>query len=309
MSATVHSILPERLTVTVDSVLAGTGVAHVAHGDGGPVVRAAERAVADPGAAALIGPFRSADVSEAVEVTAATGLPVLAPVATWVGVTRDDEPGCDDAADHRGTVLRLVARDTVVAERIAADVRTARRRALVVAGDHEYGVQLDGQLRLAGLPRAGEERDADLVVLCGLAGEPEIARAASTSLPIVAFDGVQRAALWSRDGSPAHASSPHDDSPRHASSSPRDVLVALPFAPLDGIAAVDLFLGVERARRAAELVVAALDGAPRDRATVLASLRAAGRFDEHGDPIDPPVWLWRAGPDWELRPERPLTAR
>ena len=37
---------------------------------------------------------------------------------------------------------------------------------------------------------------------------------------------------------------------------------------------------------------------------VLAALRA--RFDEHGDPLDPPVWLWRAGPDWQLRPDRPI---
>jgi hypothetical protein len=283
--STVHSILPERLTAAIDSVLAGAGLAHVAHGDGHPV-RAAERAVEDPRAAALIGPFRSADVAEALEVTAPAGLPLLAPVATWVGVTRDDEPGCDDAADHRGTVLRLVARDMVVAERIAADVRAAGRRALVVAGEHDYGVQLDGQLRMAGLPRAEDEADAGLVVLCGLAGEDEIARAAATSLPIVAFDGVQRAAL-----------------------DPGRVLVALPFAPRERVAAVDLFLGVERARRAAELVVAALRDAAPDRATVLASLRAAGRFDEHGDPVDPPVWLWRAGPHWELRPERPLTGR
>jgi hypothetical protein len=35
-------------------------------------------------------------------------------------------------------------------------------------------------------------------------------------------------------------------------------------------------------------------------------MRALGRFDEHGDPIDPPVWLWRAGPGWALAPERAL---
>jgi hypothetical protein len=50
-------------------------------------------------------------------------------------VTRDDEPGCEDAVRHRGTVLRLVARDTVVAARIAAGVHAAGQRALVVAGD------------------------------------------------------------------------------------------------------------------------------------------------------------------------------
>jgi hypothetical protein len=110
-------------------------------------------------------------------------------VATWAGVTRDDEPGCeDDPARHDGTVLRMIARDTVVAERIAAYVRDQDLRALVIAGEHEYAIQLDGQLRLAGLPRAA---DVDVVVLCGLAGEPEIAAAREPGLPIIAFDGVQ----------------------------------------------------------------------------------------------------------------------
>jgi hypothetical protein len=31
-----------------------------------------------------------------------------------------------------------------------------------------------------------------------------------------------------------------------------------------------------------------------------------GPFDEHGDLIDPPVRLWRAGADWALTPDRPL---
>jgi hypothetical protein len=26
----------------------------------------------------------------------------------------------------------------------------------------------------------------------------------------------------------------------------------------------------------------------------------------HGDPVDPPVWLWRADAGWRLTPERPL---
>jgi hypothetical protein len=39
---------------------------------------------------------------------------------------------------------------------------------------------------------------------------------------------------------------------------------------------------------------------------MLAAMRAAGPFDEHGDPIDPPVWLWRADAEWRLTPDRAL---
>jgi hypothetical protein len=124
----VHSILPPLLTGAVDEVLRG--------------------------ARAVIRPFRSRDVAEALEVTAEAGVPLLAPVTTWVGVTRDDEPGCDDHADHRRTALRLVTRDTVVAQRIAA--RLGDRPARVIAG------------------------------------EPEIQRARDLApLPIIAFDGIQ----------------------------------------------------------------------------------------------------------------------
>src|SRR3954470_22344772 len=160
----VHSTLPGALTEAVAGVLEPAGVAHVAHGDSDPV-RAASIAAADGDAMALIGPFRSADVADAVEATAPVGLPLVAPVATWVGVTRDDEPGCDDAARNRGTVLRIVARDSVVAQRIAADIAASGQRALVVAGEHDYGRQLDGQLRVHGLPRTDEPERAQVVVL------------------------------------------------------------------------------------------------------------------------------------------------
>jgi ABC-type branched-subunit amino acid transport system substrate-binding protein len=172
----IHSILPPALADVVESVLRDAGLTHVAHGDRDPVA-AAEAVVADPEARAAIGPFRSRAVAEVVEVTAPAGLPLLAPVATWAGVTRSDEPGCeDDPARHLGTVLRLVARDTVVAQRIATRVRDAGRRALVVAGDHGYGAQLDGQLALAGLPRAGSagvSRTTDLDELRRLGGFDE----------------------------------------------------------------------------------------------------------------------------------------
>src|SRR5690242_2374634 len=172
----VHSSLPARLEAEVDAVLATAGIVHVAHGPERNVEAGVE-AAEDGNALALIGPFRSRDVAETVEATAPAGLPLIAPMATWAGVTRADEPGCEDPADHRGTVFRLLARDTEVAVRIARDVERAGRRALVVAGDHEYGVQLDDQLRLAHRARAEGAEDADLVVLCGLAGEAEIQRA------------------------------------------------------------------------------------------------------------------------------------
>ena len=71
---TVHSILPPSLTKAVDDVLSSAGIEHVAHGDNEPV-DAATIAAADPKAQAVIGPFRSRDVAEAVEATAAIGLP------------------------------------------------------------------------------------------------------------------------------------------------------------------------------------------------------------------------------------------
>jgi hypothetical protein len=276
----VHSALPDRLEAAAGEALDAAGIGHVAHGDGDPVA-AAEDAAADDDARALIGPFRSRAVAEAVEATAPAGLPLIAPVATWAGVTRDDEPGCeDDPARHSGTVLRMVARDTEVAFRIAAHVRAEGKRALVIAGEHEYGVQLAGQLRLAGLPRADDH--ADLVVLCGLTGEPEIERARQTALPLIAFDGVEGSDL----GGP--------------------IQMALPFAPRDDLPFDHMLYGAEQARRAARLIVDALRGGATDRASLLRALRAAGPFDEHGDPIDPPVWLWRGERDWVLRPQRAI---
>src|SRR3954463_11553501 len=220
----VHIVLPDGLTRAVAEVLAAAGVEHVAHRDADPVQAAAD-AAGDDGAIALIGPYRSAEVAEAVEASAPARLPLIAPVATWAGVTRDDEPGCDDAARHRGTVLRMFARDTVVAQRMAEALRAAGRRGGFGAAEHDAGRQLDGQLRMAGLPRGD---DGDVVVLAGLAGHPEIERAAALApLPVIAFDGVQGADLGAG----------------------REVHVALPFAPGNDRS------GVEEAGRAARLVV------------------------------------------------------
>ena len=275
--ARVHSVLPERLSDAVDEVLRAAGVEHVAHEH---PVRGAEAAASDAVAIALVGPQLSDDVAHAAEITTPAGLPLLAPVATWVGITHDDEPGSDDPARNDGTVFRLVARDAVVAQRIAAEARASGSRALVIAGEHDYGRQLDGQLRLAGLPRATGTSDATMVVLCGLAGEPEVERAATTDLPLVAFDGVQGTDLGDRE-----------------------VFLAMPFAPVEGVSFEDTLLGVPNARRAAELIV---ESGASTRAELLAWLRARDDFDEHGDPVDPPVSLWRAGPDWALAPHRPL---
>jgi hypothetical protein len=266
-------VLPAPLERAADEVLRGAGVEHVAHGDT-DAVRAAELAAGDVDAVALIGPFRSRAVAEAIEATAPAGLLLLAPVATWAGVTRDDEPGCeDDPADHRGTVLRMVARDTEVAFRLAAHLRGRGEQALLVAGRGEYGAQIEGQLRLAELP-CGD--DPDVVVAAGVPEEPGMDAVKETGpLPLIAFDGIQGLDVGVRD-----------------------VWVALPFAQ-------DPTHGIEAAR-AARLVVDALGSGATTRPEVIAACRAAGPFDEHGDPIDPPVSLWRAAADWRLTPDRPI---
>jgi hypothetical protein len=75
-------------------------------------LEAAEAAAGDPRSIALIGPYRSAEVAEAVEATGPVRLPLLAPAATWAGVTREDEPGCDDPAQHHGTARRGARRSS-----------------------------------------------------------------------------------------------------------------------------------------------------------------------------------------------------
>lgn len=279
---TVHSILPQALAIVAERELAAAGVRHVRHGLDRPA-DAALVAASDPDATALIGPFRSRDVAEAIEVTAPARLPLIAPLATWAGVTRDDEPGCDDAVRHDGTVFRLVARDTEVTRRLAVGLRRSGHRALLVAGAHDYGLQLAAQLQLAGLPVTDHVEEADLVVLAGLADEPEIAAAAATApRPLIAFDGVQGADLGERD-----------------------LRLALPFEPVDGVSTEDLFAGIYHAREAAQLVAEA-ERQGRDRAGALAWLRASGAFDAHGDPVRAPVWLWRAQPSGVLQPDAPL---
>jgi hypothetical protein len=189
----VHTILPPPLTDAVDAVLRSAGEPHVAHGDGDPVGAAV--AAVEAGARAIIGPFRSADVNEALAATA--GVPLLAPVATWAGITRDDEPGCDDAPDHRGTVLRMVARDTVVAQRIAERLRG--RRALVIAGDHEYGLQLDG---IQGESFPGQDVEIALVYAPGPLGVAESRRAAELVLASRDLEEMRRLGGFDEHGDP-----------------------------------------------------------------------------------------------------------
>ncbi len=124
----------------------------------------------------------------------------------------------------------------------------------MIAGDHDYGLQLDSQLRMAGLARAETPGEADVIVLAGLVGEPENDRARELApLPIVAFDGIQGETYPNQD-----------------------VTIALVYAPR-----------ADRCRRgrgaAAEIVATATD---------LDAIRAIG-FDEHGDPLDPPVYFNR----------------
>jgi hypothetical protein len=252
----VHSILPPELTRAVDEVLGVAGVLHVAHGDADPV-GAASSAAADQRCRVVIGPCRSRAVAEAVEATAPAGLVMIAPIATWVGVTHDDEPGCDDPARHLGTIFRLVARDSVVAQRIADRVREAHQRAMVIAGTHEYGAQLDAQLARCRLPRAHSPDDADVIVLAGLPGHEEIDRArALAPMPIIAFDGIQPERFPDQQ-----------------------VVLCDVYAPSEGQ------LGVPECRRGAELAVAAL---ARGGDTIQ-QLRELGPFDDHGDLLDPVV--------------------
>jgi hypothetical protein len=104
-------------------------------------------------------------------------------------------------------------------------------------------------------------------VLCGLAGHPEVARAAELGLPVVAFDGVQ-------GGAPVP-----------------DCSLMFPFTPDDDMG------GTTAAARAATLISEAAAGgarcSPRSgsraRSTSTATLST----------------LYRAGADWALTPDRP----
>jgi hypothetical protein len=191
----VRSVLPEGLTQAVGEVLSRAGTRHVAHGDGDPV-RAAEVVARDDDAIVLIGPFRSADVAEAVEATAPVGLPLIAPVATAAGATRTTSRG---AMTRRAIAARHCGWTRATPSSRSGSRRTSQRgddAPLLSRGEHEYGPQVDDQLRIGALPRTADPGEADVVVLAGLAWEPEVERPAVLSpLPVIAFDGVQGAGL------------------------------------------------------------------------------------------------------------------
>src|SRR3954463_15725966 len=99
--AVVHSTFPDALTAVVDEVLRAGGVEHRAHGPAAPV-RAAETAAGDAAAVALIGPFASGGVGEAVEATAPGGPPLRARGGRGGGGARAGGPAADRAGGGVG---------------------------------------------------------------------------------------------------------------------------------------------------------------------------------------------------------------
>jgi hypothetical protein len=164
----VHSRLPDRhdrlLTRALD------GLEHVPQST-------PEAAAEDPHCGAFVGPWRSREVAEAIALLGPRGIHHIAPAATWVGLTRPDEPGHDPGAARR-TLFRIAARDTVVC---AAIVGVVGGSAQLVVDDTPYGDQIAAQLRLCGLRDGG-----DTVVYAGL-GET-----APDGLPadVLAMDGA-----------------------------------------------------------------------------------------------------------------------
>ena len=237
-------------------------------------MRAAELAAGDPEALALIGPFRSRRGRRGGRGDRAGRAAAARPGGDVGG--RDAQrraglrgrPGApprhraaDGGARHRGGGAAGGGRARGGAARVRGGRRARVRRAA----------------RRPARPRraaAGRERAeaADLVVLCGLAGQPEVARAAELGLPVVAFDGVQ-------GGAPIP-----------------DCSLMLPFAPDEDMG------GTTAADAGRHAGLRGLAGGARDRAALLSAIRIAGPFDEHGDPVDPPVWLYRAGADWSSEP-------
>ena len=124
----VHSILPPDLTAAVDDVLSAAG-SRTSRTVTATRSARRRRAAGDPAGARG---DRAVPVGRrergARRDRARRGCRCSRPAATWVGVTRDDEPGSDDAPQHDGTVFRLVARDMVVAQRIAERLTGGARR-------------------------------------------------------------------------------------------------------------------------------------------------------------------------------------
>jgi hypothetical protein len=155
----VHSILADALTCAAPAELAVAAITHLAHDPTEPVA-AATAAAGDRNALALLSPTAQAPSLRQSRRQHRPGLALLAPKATWAGVTRRRRPGLRRRRTpprHSPTPRRARHRRGNANRRLHA----ARQRALVIAGDHDYGHQLDGHLRLAGLPRAARAEDAN----------------------------------------------------------------------------------------------------------------------------------------------------
>jgi hypothetical protein len=165
----VHSQLPGRHDAGLSRAL-GNSAEHVAQSS-------PEAAAADSQCAAFVGPWHSWLVAEAMEILRPAGITHVAPAATWVGLTRADEPG-SGAAPARRTLFRIAARDMVVCRAIVAAVGGQAR---IVSDDTDYGRQIGSQLRMAGLQEGG-----DAVIYAGL-GE-----SAPDGLPaeVICMDGA-----------------------------------------------------------------------------------------------------------------------
>jgi hypothetical protein len=232
----VHSMLParhdERLTRALGEI------DHVPQST-------PEAAMGDSGCVAFVGPWRSVEVAEAMEGLGPHGLAHLAPAATWVGLTRPDEPAGSDDKPERRTLFRLAARDMEVCRAI---VSVVDGRARLISDGSEYGSQIASQLRLAGL-----ESDGDMVVYAGL-GET-----APPGLPpnVIALDGA------------AHGGFPE----RHP-----EALYFCAAHPVEGFTDAEAWDFAPQVEQAGRLI---------------ASGALPAGFDEHGDPLEPVIGMWR----------------
>jgi hypothetical protein len=259
--------LPERHAAVLAETLGAAGVDHVPGST-------PEAAAADDACVAYVGPLRSWPAALAAPTLNAAGIVQVCPAATWVALTREDEPhGTDEAPPQRpggrATLVRLVPRDTEVCRKL---VENAPERRLAVVEEHEsYGRQLGRQLRMVGLEEEPGEPDA--VVYCGLAENAPHGLLAGRR--VYAFDGAQ-------GFGDAHT---------------RYVLANL---PREGWSDEDVRAFVPQAADAGELVAKAVAQGGADREAVRRAVWAIGGFDEHGDPPDPRVGVWRPGADGGL---------
>ncbi len=228
-------------------------IEHVAHG--GDHVRAAEAASADGGCVAFIGPLLSWQVAETAALLNEAGIPQLAIGATYSALTRD-KPGAYDGmpASLSPAGERSLFRLVPRDTAIARAVVARWPRARLVSDGTDYGRQIAAQLRMVGLR---EDPDARLTIYAGLwQSAPDLPR------KVLGFEGA------AEEGFPGR--------------------LALPQRAGDGWSNQEAIIYAPQAREAATLV----RGAVESGQSVLAALRACGRFDEHGDTLERRVGLW-----------------